>query len=319
MAPALGVDNQRPLPQHAPMAGHHTETDPLRRRVRELTEVARTEDLADRGDITSELMTPDVTAEYRLVARERGVWAGCLIAGEVLELYDPRMELRWADGIEDGAVLTPGTTIARLLGPARSVLTVERVLLNFLQRLCGVATVTRAYVDAVAGTGVPIYDTRKTLPGWRQLDRYAVRCGGGRNHRMGLYDAVLAKDNHLADIPASRLAAAVSDLVARAASLQPPPEFIEIEVDTLQQLEQVFKVVGVQVVLLDNFSVDDTRAALALRESLGLAGKVQLEASGGITAETVGSVAQAGVDRIAVGAITHSAPALDLALERGAT
>jgi nicotinate-nucleotide pyrophosphorylase (carboxylating) len=171
-------------------------------------------------------------------------------------------------------------------------------------------------VDAVAGTEVKICDTRKTVPGWRILDKYAVRCGGGRNHRVGLYDAVLVKDNHLADVPGDRLAAAVSHLLDGAARLDPPPTFIEIEADTLEQVEQLFKLPGIDVILLDNFTTAQLRKAVRLRKSLGLVGKVRLEASGGVTLDQVRVLAETGVDRISVGAITHSAPAIDLSLER---
>ena len=292
------------------------DTDALHARVRELAELARSEDLAEQGDITCGLLpTPAHDAEYRLIARQGGVLAGWLIAQDVLQAYDRRIELTWADGCDDGSRFEPGADAARIRGPSLSILAAERTLLNFLQRLCGIATTTRAYVEAVAGTGAGIYDTRKTTPGWRVLEKYAVRCGGGRNHRMGLHDAVLVKDNHLADVPAERLGAVVADMLHQAASLRPPPAFVEVEADTLEQAERIFKVVGVDLVLLDNFSNAELRRAVKLRDSLGLKGKVELEASGGINLETVRSVAETGVERISVGAITHSAPAVDLGLE----
>jgi len=292
------------------------EVDGLRRRLGELVAMARLDDLADRGDLTSELLIPeDREAAYRLVARQGGVLCGRLIAADILRAYDGAVGIDWSDGVDDGVRLDPGAELARIRGPARSVLAAERVLLNFLQRLCGVATATRTFVDAVAGTAARIYDTRKTTPGWRHLERYAVCCGGGHNHRMGLYEAVLIKDNHLAGIPTDRLAGAVFELMNRAAALQPPPAFVEIEVDTLQQLEQVFKVVGVELILLDNFTPADMRTAVELRDSLGLAGQVELEASGGVNLDTVRAIAETGVERIAIGALTHSATALDLALE----
>ncbi|MFH0979975.1 MAG: carboxylating nicotinate-nucleotide diphosphorylase [Planctomycetota bacterium] len=206
--------------------------------------------------------------------------------------------------------------LAILIGPNRSVLATERVLLNFLQRLCGVATLTRRYVDAVVGTTAKIYDTRKTTPGWRLLEKYAVRCGGGHNHRMGLYDAVLLKDNHLAGIPVERLSYAVFDMLNRAADLSPVPKFVEVEADSLEQLEELFKVVGIHIILLDNFGLDDLRRAVARRDALGLKGRVELEASGGITLANAAEVARTGVDRISVGALTHSATAVDLSLAR---
>jgi nicotinate-nucleotide pyrophosphorylase (carboxylating) len=285
--------------------------------VRELTELARAEDLGERGDITSQLLPPPAhDAEYRLVARQRGVLAGHLIAPDVLQAYDRRIELTWTADLTDGKRFKPGADLARIFGPSTSILAAERVLLNFLQRLCGIASVTRAYVDAVAGSGAKIYDTRKTIPGWRVLDKYAVRCGGGRNHRMGLHDAVLVKDNHLADVPDGRLAESMFEMLNQAATLTPPPAFVEIEADTPEQAEQAFKVVGVDLVLLDNLSRTELRRVVKLRDSLGLKGKVQLEASGGVNLDTVRPIAETGVDRISVGAITHSAPAIDLSLER---
>ena len=298
------------------MDTNSAEVELLRARTRELTRLARSDDLGDRGDITTELMLPDAgEAEYRLVARQAGVLAGRLIAGEVLQAYDRRIELTWADGCHDGAKIKRGAELARVRGPNRSILSAERVLINFLQRLCGIATAARAFVDAVAGSAADISDTRKTVPGWRVLDKYAVRCGGGRNHRVGLHDAILAKDNHLAGVPIEKLADAVSGLLSEAASLTPPPTFIEVEADTVEQAEQLFKVVGLDVVLLDNFNRADLRKTVRLRDSLGLKGKVQLEASGGVSLENVRGIAETGVDRISVGVITHSAPALDLALD----
>jgi nicotinate-nucleotide pyrophosphorylase (carboxylating) len=298
------------------MAAEFPHMNLLRSTARELAQLARAEDFGERGDITSQLFGQDAgTSEYRLVARQSGVLAGCVIAGDVLAVYDRWIELTWGQGIWDGSRFEAGAELARMRGPRASVLAAERVVLNFLQRLCGVATATRTFVDAVAGTRADIYDTRKTVPGWRVLDKYAVCCGGGHNHRMGLHDAILIKDNHLAGIEPQHLAGAVFDMLNRAGSLDPPPTFVEVEADTLEQAEQLFKVVGVDAVLLDNFAAADLRKAVELRDSLGLAGKVQLEASGGVTLDTVRAIAETGVDRISVGAITHSVPALDLALE----
>ncbi|GAG51454.1 unnamed protein product, partial [marine sediment metagenome] len=168
---------------------------------------------------------------------------------------------------------------------------------------------------AVAGTKAKIYDTRKTVPGWRQLDKYAVRCGGGSNHRMGLHDAILVKDNHLAKIETNELATAAFEMIDEAAKLTPPPEFVEFEVDTMEQLDELLQVSGIDVILLDNFAIERMRKAVARRDKAGLTSKVELEASGNIDLNNVGAVADTGVDRIAVGAITHSAPALDLGME----
>lgn len=298
------------------MEPQFTEMILLRARVRDLAEMARAEDLGDTGDVTSRLLGEDVgTGEYRLVARQGGVLAGCEIAGDVLATYDRWLELTWTQGLWDGSQFKAGAELARIRGPNASILAAERVLLNFLQRLCGVASATRAYVDAVAGTAAKIHDTRKTVPGWRLLDKYAVCCGGGHNHRLGLHDAVLLKDNHLARITRERLAGTVFEMLDEAAALDPPPKFFEVEADTLEQAEELFKVAGIDVVLLDNFTPADLRRVVKLRDSLGLKGKVRLEASGGVTIENVRAIAEAGVERISVGAITHSAPAVDLALE----
>jgi nicotinate-nucleotide pyrophosphorylase (carboxylating) len=288
-----------------------------RQGVRELIEAAKREDLGG-ADVTTELMPQrDEPSRFALVARQVGVFCGCEVAAAVLHAFDSSLRLAWVEECDDGvAIGAPGTTIATIEGPLGSVLSAERTLLNFLQRLCGVATLTRAYVDAVQGTGAKILDTRKTVPGWRVLDKYAVRCGGGKNHRGGLFDAVLIKDNHLAGVEPGRLPAAVFDMLNRMNAKGIAPDFVEVEADSLAQVEALLSVLGIDIVLLDNFTPDELRQAVALRDDLGLKGKVQLEASGGITLETVRAVAEAGVERISVGAITHSAPALDLALER---
>jgi nicotinate-nucleotide pyrophosphorylase (carboxylating) len=231
---------------------------------------------------------------------------------------DPRLE--WEEQVSEGAVVQPGQAVAAIHGPARSLLTSERTLLNFLGRLSGVATLTRAYVEKVAGTKARIYDTRKTTPGWRRLEKYAVRTGGGWNHRLGLFDAVLIKDNHLA-LGASRGESAYTpaQAVRRARQLneagiasQAAPLVIEVEVDTLEQLEGVLPA-RPDIVLLDNMRPDVLREAVARRDAL--APGVQLEASGGIDLESVADVARTGVDRISVGALTHSAVWFDVGLD----
>jgi nicotinate-nucleotide pyrophosphorylase (carboxylating) len=286
--------------------------------VVELIALARREDLGT-GDITSLLLpAPDQPARLRLIARQPGVFAGREIAEAVAAAYDPRIAIRWADIGRDGARWHRAPAeLAEFTGPLAALLAAERVVLNFLQRLCGVATRTRAFVDAVAGTAGRIYDTRKTIPAWRVLDKYAVRCGGGLNHRLGLHDAVLIKDNHLAGVSDDRLAYAVFDMLNRLSQQGgPAPQFVQVECAGLAQLAELLKVTGIDSILLDNFSVDALRQAVALRDDLGLAGKVALEASGGVSLDNVRAIAETGVDRISVGSITHSAAALDLALDR---
>jgi nicotinate-nucleotide pyrophosphorylase (carboxylating) len=219
----------------------------------------------------------------------------------------------WEPFRNDGEVLDPGSLIARLRGPMRSLLAMERIVLNFLQRLSGIATITARFVAEVSGTRAMIYDTRKTTPGWRALEKYAVRCGGGWNHRFGLFDAVMIKDNHLAWLKAAAgqgnpepIAAAIA--TARAHSRAE----ITVEVDSLEQFDRALAC-GPDIILVDNVGVDLLAEAVRRRDRE--APFIQLEASGGITLDTVRAVAQSGVDRISVGALTHSARALDLALD----
>ena len=282
-----------------------------------LIAAAKREDLGA-GDITTSLMdAPDEPASFQLLAKQAGVFAGRELAAGVLREYDPAITIEFAPAGRDGAIIdVPPQVLATLLGPLGAVLSAERVLLNFLQRLSGIATLTRRYVAAVAGTDAAIYDTRKTTPGWRALEKYAVRCGGGFNHRQGLYDAVLIKDNHLAGVTPARLPAMIFEMLNRLHASGRAVDFVEVEVDTLEQMEPLLGVTGIDVLLLDNFASDDLRRAVALRDDYGLRGKVALEASGGITLDTVRSVAETGVERVSVGAITHSAVSIDLSLER---
>ena len=284
--------------------------------VAELIDLAKREDLGG-GDITSRLLPdPNQSARFRLVAKQDGVFAGREIAEAVARAYHQDIAIDWAASCADGAALGGGSAIATIRGPLAAVLAAERVMLNFLQRLCGVAARTRAFVDAIAGTGARIYDTRKTTPGWRALEKYAVRCGGGHNHRVGLFDAVLIKDNHLAGIPPERIAYAIFDMLNRLASEGNRPSFVQVECASVGQLAELLKVVGIDSILLDNFSVEGLAAAVELRNELGVQDKIALEASGGITLATVRAVAETGVERISVGSITHSAVALDFSLDR---
>lgn len=254
---------------------------------------------------------PAGTAHLR--AQQPGTLAGRVLLDLITDLYAGQLTVDAK--LDDGQRLEPGTLIATLTGPLPLLLGIERTLLNFLGRLCGVATLTLRHVDAVAGTRAQIYDTRKTIPGWRMLDKYAVRCGGGCNHRLGLHDAILVKDNHLADVPIDKLSATVNNMMKRIASLDRKPDFVEFEVDTLDQLDEILKVAGINVILLDNYSPDQMREAVRRRDAAGLADRPTLEASGNITLDNVREVANTGVERIAIGAITHSACTLDISME----
>ena len=224
--------------------------------------------------------------------------------------------LTWESILEDSAELARGTLVGTIRGPARGLLAAERIVLNFLGRLSGIATLTKRYVDAVQGTRAQIYDTRKTTPGWRQLEKYAVRCGGGKNHREGLFDAILIKDNHLAlgRQESEPFTPAEAVLRARAFLRQYYTELpvIQIEVDTLEQLREVLSTEP-DIVLLDNMTPSQIAEAYRIRNSVNP--KVLLEASGGITLATIRSVAETGVERISVGALTHSAVSLDFGLD----
>ncbi len=288
--------------------------DPL---VRELIALAKAEDVGT-GDVTTALLAdPAADASFHLVARSPGVFAGREVAEAILAAFDPGIRVEWTAATTDGNSLDPAPAILALVrGPLGSILSAERTFLNSLQRLCAVATHTRKFVDAVAGTGAEIYDTRKTIPGWRVLDKYAVRCGGGRNHRAGLHDAVLIKDNHLTGVPPTRLAGVVFDMLNRLRTPSSDAMTVEVEASSLEQFEELLKIVGIDIILLDNFSIPQLRDAVARRDELGLRGKVALEASGGVTLANVRKIAETGVERISVGALTHSAPAVDLALDR---
>jgi len=295
---------------------HNTNIDSVE--LEAILELARAEDLGRAGDLTS-LLLPETaysaTGSWELVARRPGRFCGKDVLPVMLATLAPEVKLDWVDPRSDVKDIQAGETVARLSGLACQMFAAERTLLNFLQHLSGVATLTSRYVAAVIGTHAKIYDTRKTTPGLRTLEKYAVRCGGGHNHRTGLYDAVLIKDNHLEDIPIDRLAHTVFEMLGRVEALPQRPAFVEVECDTLEQFAELLKLVGIDVILLDNFALDDLRTAVKRRNDDGLRGKVELEASGGVTLDGVRAIAETGVERIAVGAITHSAPVLDLGLD----
>ncbi len=279
-----------------------------------LLEMARDEDLGS-GDVTSAILPRGVLATGRFVARQPAVVCGVGLLEPIAAAYDG--ELRSEKLVADGQVVEGGEVLAVWRGPARAMMAAERVALNFLQRLSGVATTTREYVQAVEGTAAEIYDTRKTTPGWRELEKFAVRAGGGRNHRRGLYDAVLVKDNHLAVLARAEGQDPINSLGRELARLRPhlgDHAFIELEVDTLEQFT-VALTLPVDIILLDNMSLDQLREAVAMRDAAGLRDRIGLEASGGITLGNVREVADAGVERIAIGALTHSAAAVDIALD----
>jgi nicotinate-nucleotide pyrophosphorylase (carboxylating) len=263
---------------------------------------ALAEDLGSEGDITTDAIVPaESTGEAAIVARQKGVIAGLDLAEAAFKALDPKTS--FVRVVQDGGEVASGGTIATVTGKTRALLTAERTALNFLGRLSGIATLTAAYVEAVEGTGARISCTRKTTPGLRAFEKYAVRAGGGVNHRFGLYDAVLVKDNHIA--AAGGLAQALERLSARSGHLVK----IEVEVDTLDQLKQALSF-AIDAVLLDNMDVDTLRQAVKL-----VAGRVKTEASGGVTLETVREIALTGVDLISVGALTHSPRNLDSSLE----
>ncbi|TKJ19846.1 nicotinate-nucleotide diphosphorylase (carboxylating) [Blastococcus sp. CCUG 61487] len=261
------------------------------------------EDLVHGPDVTTASTVPaDAVATGDLTPRSAGVLAGVHVAAAVFDLVggpDVSIEVHEADG----AATRPGQPVLSVTGPTRALLTAERTALNLVCHLSGIATLTGRWVDAVAGTGAAIRDTRKTTPGLRALEKYAVRCGGGVNHRMALGDAALVKDNHV--LAAGGIAAAV-----RAVRTAAPDIPLEVECDTLDQVREAVAA-GVQLVLLDNFSTADTRAAVELVRDTG----VRLEASGGLTLDRAHEVAATGVDYLAVGALTHSAPVLDLGFD----
>lgn len=289
--------------------------DALRNDMRALVSLAIREDNDVDGDITSKSLIPEsAPGRAAVVARGKGVAAGLVFAQELLQMVDAR--LTWESVANDGDLLEKGSVLGYVAGPTLAMLTAERLLLNLVGRLSGVATLARQYVDAIAGTKAHIYDTRKTTLGWRRLEKYAVRCGGARNHRSGLYDAVLIKDNHLAfggisDFgPAEAVRRSRKYLLETFKGREIP--MLEIEVDSLEQLAQVLPE-NPDVVLLDNMSPEMMREAVRMRDESG--STAELEASGGINLDTARAKAESGVDRVSVGAITHSAKTFDIGLD----
>jgi nicotinate-nucleotide pyrophosphorylase (carboxylating) len=266
--------------------------------------VALREDVGD-GDITTELFVPaSLQASGRIVARERAVVAGTETAAEVFRRIDPKLAVKIVQ--PDGAAVDGGDSIMEVRGEARSILTAERVALNFLQRLSGIATLTRQFVDAAGKNPAKILDTRKTTPGLRKLEKAAVVAGGGMNHRFGLYDMVLLKDNHLlAHGGFAHIAATIAGL-----RKERPEVRVEVEADNLDQVRAFLEIDGIDVILLDNMTPAQMREAIALRKT-----NLKFEASGGVTLKNIRQIAATGVDYISVGALTHSARAIDLSLE----
>jgi nicotinate-nucleotide pyrophosphorylase (carboxylating) len=287
-----------------------------------LISIAVDEDVSDVGDLTSLSLIPfDGVGGASVVVREDSVVSGLFAVPVVLGVIDGNLswEAEASDEICDGKFVRKGTRIGRIAGSVRGMLQAERLLLNLVGRLMGIATLTRSYVGAVAGTSARIYDTRKTTLGWRRLEKYAVRCGGGRNHRTGLFDAILIKDNHIAFgqektiyNPAEAVRKAKIYLQSRFGQNESQSKIVEVEVDNLKQLSQVLEV-GPDIVLLDNMPPDVLRQAVEMRDRIGVG--VELEASGGVRLATVKAIAESGVERISVGALTHSATSIDVGLD----
>lgn len=318
MQPVLKKGSHRPeIPVHWPteMSSPPPTPGPGLPAVSEspLIALALAEDLGERGDITAQCFVPaNHRSLGRIVAREPLVVSGTTVAAAVFSQVDPSLETTIQ--LADGEPAETGQEVMTVSGPTRSLLTGERTALNFLQRLSGIATQARTFVEVATGPGgrpgVRILDTRKTTPGWRALEKAAVVHGGGINHRIGLYDAAMVKDNHLV---------AENDLEALAKGIEtirerfPGTAFVELEADRLDQVNSFLELPGVDTILLDNMTLEELRQAVALRETK--APDVTLEASGGVTLETIAGIAATGVDAISVGALTHSATAVDLALD----
>lgn len=278
-----------------------------------LIQLAYDEDYAG-CDITSEATIGEGrTGQGELIFRKEGMVCGMPVIQQVLAVYSEHLQIEVIH--PDGTLVEAGTTVAILFGPMRAILAAERVVLNFLQRLSAIATMTSRYVYKVRNTRCQVCDTRKTTPGWRELEKYAVRCGGGTNHRYGLWDAVLIKDNHLASLKAEDLSSGLAKAVGRIQLAKRKPDFVQVEVDDLEQLKAALTVDGINMILLDNMTPDQLKKAVAIRNSRSSREKVLLEASGNITLKTVGTIAETGVDRVSIGALTHAVRNLDIGLD----
>jgi nicotinate-nucleotide pyrophosphorylase (carboxylating) len=278
-------------------------------KISDLIDAALQEDIKD-GDVTSLYFVPKSSRSTgRIIARENGVLAGLDVALAVFKKVTPAAKC--TPHKEDGDRLKKGDTVIEIAGSTRSMLTAERTALNFLQRMSGVASLTRQFVDLTKGTNARILDTRKTLPGWRELDKAAVAAGGGKNHRMGLYDMAMVKDNHL--LAGNHLTPADLQKSIHKLKKERPETKIELEADKLTQVENFLQLEGVDYILLDNMTLARLRKAVAMNKKAG--SPVELEASGGVNLDTVANIAKTGVDYISVGALTHSARALDLAFD----
>ena len=270
-----------------------------------LIEIALKEDLGDAGDITSNFFIDNNSlSNGTIIAKENCVIAGSEIAESVFKRLDPNIEVKVE--LTSGSIASTGDVIISLSGKSCSILSAERIALNFLQRLSGIATITKKYVEAVKGTNAKILDTRKTTPGWRVLEKMAVKSGGGLNHRMGLFDMAMLKDNHLTNESDPRSLQQKINTFKK----QFPEMRLEVEADTLEQVNEFIKMEGVDVILLDNMALTEISEAVSLRR-----GEIKFEASGGINLDTVIQYAETGVDFISVGALTHSAVSVDLSLE----
>lgn len=283
------------------------------RQLEQVVERALAEDLGEAGDVTGEAMiAADRQATAVVRARAAGIACGLPVAAEVLRQCAPGV--RMSEHVRDGERVEAGGTMLSVEGALRGILAAERTLLNFVGRLSGIATVTAEYVQAVQGTRAQVCDTRKTTPGLRMLEKWAVRCGGGTNHRIGLYDAMLVKDNHVAGLAPREMAAAVAKAAASARAAH-ALRFVEVECDSLDQLQALLDLPHgtIDLALLDNMTPDRLAEAVRMRDASR--SPVRLEASGGIGLRSVAAVAATGVERISVGALTHSAPCLDIGLD----